>query len=53
MDFLRQSTRVAGGGRVPVRTKGKGVDLLASQLVSVGHVLRRLDHLDVGVASQQ
>ena len=39
--------------RSMVRTQREGVNLLASQVVSVRHVLSRLDHLDVGIPSQQ
>ena len=53
MDLLRQVARVARGGGVVVGTQREGVDLLARQLVAVGHVLRGLHHLDVRVAGQQ
>ena len=53
MDFGGEATRVTGGGGVVVGAQREGVDLLAAQLVAVGHVLRRLDHLDVCVAGEQ
>ena len=53
MDLLRQPPGVASRGSVLVRAQREGVDLLTRELVEVGHVLRRLHHLDVGVAGQQ
>ena len=53
MDLRRQSAGVTRGRGVLLGAQRKGVDLLAGQRVAVGHVLRRLDHLDVRVAGQQ
>ncbi len=53
MDLGREPTRVTGGGGMLVRAQREGVDLLAAQLITVGHVLRGLDHLDVRIAGQQ
>ena len=36
-----------------VGSVGEGVDLLAGQLVAIGHVLGRPDHVDVDVLLQQ
>ena len=52
VDLLAEATGVTGGRRVPVRAKREGVDLLARELVAIGDVLRRLHHLDVGVAGK-
>ena len=53
VDLRGQAPRVARRRGVAVRAQREGVDLLAGELVAVGDVLGRLDHLDVGVAGQQ
>ena len=53
MDLGRQAARISSRGGMLVGAQGEGVDLLSGQLVAVGHVLGRLDHLDVGIAGEQ
>jgi hypothetical protein len=36
-----------------VRAQGEGIDLLSSQFVADEDILRRLDHLDVGVSRDE
>ena len=53
MISLASRPEFAGGLGVLLRAQRERVDLLASQPVAVGHVLRGLDHGNVGVAGQQ
>ena len=53
LDLGGEPSRVARGRRLQLGAQREGVDLLACELVAVGDVLRRLDHLDVGVPGQQ
>ena len=53
MDLEREPARITGGRGVLLRPQREGVDLLASQLVAIRHVLRGLDHLDVCVPGKE